>query len=125
VVYQSDEGSKIDLYVETYPRTNDKFQITRDGGRFPVWSPDGKEVFFVNGGMLYSVGIQTKPSVTFANPVKLPVAGFIQDEADRAERNYDIMPDGKQFVMILPAGQDTEDTGPPPEIRGVFNWTAK
>jgi len=125
VVYQSDEGSKMDLYVETYPKTTDKFQITRDGGRYPVWSPDGKEVFFVNGGMLYSVGIQTKPTVTFANPVKLPVAGFMQDETDRAERNYDIMPDGKQFVMILPAGQDTEDTGPPPEIRGVFSWTAK
>ncbi len=125
VVYQSDEGSKMDLYVETYPKTNDKFQITRDGGLYPVWSPDGKEVFFVNGGTLYSVGIQTKPTVTFANPMKLPVTGFVQDEGPAGHRNYDIMPDGKQFVMILPAGQNTEDSGPPPEIRGVFNWTAK
>jgi hypothetical protein len=115
----------MDLYVETYPKTNDKFQITRDGGRYPVWSPDGKEVFFVNAGTLYSEGIQTKPTVTFGNPVKLPVTGFLQEEADRSERNYDIMPDGKQFVMIFPAGQNTEDSGPSPEIRGVFNWTAK
>ena len=114
----------MDLYVETYPKTT-KFQITRDGGRYPVWSPDGKEVFFVNGGTLYSEGIQTKPTVTWTDPVKLPVAGFVQDETDQGERNYDIMPNGKQFVMIFPAGQNTEDSGPPPEIRGVFNWTAK
>jgi Tol biopolymer transport system component len=125
VVYQSDEGSKMDLYVEPYPKTADKFQITRDGGQYPVWSPDGKEVFFVNGGMLYSVAIQTKPTVTFANPVKLAVAGFVQSEDVQGQRNYDIMPDGKQFIMILPAGQDAEDSGPPPEIRGVFHWRAK
>jgi hypothetical protein len=82
-------------------------------------------VFFVNAGVLYSVAIQTKPSVTFANPVKLSVTGFVQDEALTGERNYDIMPDGKQFVMIFPATGKTEDTGPPPEIRGAFNWAAR
>jgi serine/threonine-protein kinase len=125
VVYQSNEGAKMDLYVQTYPKTNDKFQITREGGLYPVWSPDGKDVFFVNAGVLYSVAIQTKPSVTFANPVKLSVTGFVQDEALTGERNYDIMPDGKQFVMIFPATGKTEDTGPPPEIRGAFNWAAR
>jgi hypothetical protein len=35
------------------------------------------------------------------------------------------MPDGKQFVMILPAQNTAEDSGPPPEILGVLNWTAK
>ena len=125
VVYQSDEGSKMDLYVEPYPKTVDKFQITHDGGQFPIWSPDGNEVIFVNGGVLYTVAIQTKPTVTFSNPVKMPVTGFVQEENSAGERNYDIMPDGKQFVMILPAGAATEDSGPPSEIRGVFHWTAK
>ena len=124
VVYQSDEGSKMDLYVEPFPKTTgNRNQITSDGGHFPIWSSN--EVIFVNGGMLYSLTVQTKPSVTWTNPVKLPVTGFVQEESQTAERNYDIMPGGKQFVMILPAGQNSEDTGAPPEIRGVFNWTAK
>jgi Tol biopolymer transport system component len=124
VVYESDEGSKMDLYVQPYPKTTDKYQITRDGGRYPVWSPDSKEVFFVTGGMLYSIGIQTKPAFTSNDPVKLPITGFVQDESDLTPRNYDIMPDGK-FVMIVPTQNSVEDPGPPPEIQGVLNWTAK
>jgi hypothetical protein len=114
----------MDLYVQPYPKTTDKYQITRDGGRYPVWSPDSKEVFFVTGGMLYSIGIQTKPAFTSNDPVKLPITGFVQDESDLTPRNYDIMPDGK-FVMIVPTQNSVEDPGPPPEIQGVLNWTAK
>jgi len=125
VVYQSDEGTRMDLYVEPYPKSTTKIQITHDGGQFPVWSPDSKEVIFVSGGILYSLEIQTKPSLTFSNPVKLAVSGFVQDETADAMRNYDIMPDGKQFVMILPADNSTKDAGPPPEIRGVLNWISK
>jgi Tol biopolymer transport system component len=125
VVYQSDEGTRMDLYVEPYPKSADKFQITHDGGQFPVWTPDNKEVIFVSGGMLYSLEIQTKPALTFTNPVKLAVSGFVQDETADAMRNYDIMPDGKQFVMILPTDNTNKDAGPPPEIRGVLNWISK
>jgi Tol biopolymer transport system component len=125
VVYQSDEGTRMDLYVEPYPKSTDKFQITHDGGQFPVWSPDSKEVIFVSGGMLYSLEIQTKPSLTFTDPVKLAVSGFVQDETAEGVRNYDIMPDGKQFVMILPADNSNKDAGPPPEIRSALNWMSK
>jgi eukaryotic-like serine/threonine-protein kinase len=121
VLYESDESGKMEVYIQPYPPVPSvKFQVTRDGGHSPVWSPsNGKEVFFVKDGNLFSVAVETQPSPSFSMPVKLPITGFIQPEG---VRQYDVTPDGKQFVMIVPPQQSTGDAGPPPQIQVVLNW---
>ena len=122
VLYESEESGRAEIYLQPYPPVpNVKFQITRDGGSSPLWSPGGKELFFVNGESLYSVSIETQPSPRFSDKVKLPVTGFIQP-AGNFSRQYDITPDGNQFVMILPPGQTIADAGPPPQIQAVIGW---
>ena len=73
--------------------------MTTGGGRRPLWSPDGTELFFDrDDARLYAVPIQVGPSVMVGTPVALPIQGFLQGGA---RRMYDMTPDGKQFLMLF------------------------
>ena len=55
LAYESDETGRMEIYVQPFPGTGGKFQITKDGGTYPLWSRDGKELFYLNLGRLFSV----------------------------------------------------------------------
>jgi len=122
VAYVSEvDGRKV--YVEPFPATGAKFLITKDGGNHPVWSPDGKELIFMDdlsNDQLYSVAIRTQPSFSFGNPVPLGIKGMIQRVGNW--RDYDITPDGKQFLVMLPPGTTDLDMPQTPQVQVVLNW---
>jgi len=115
------DGRKV--YVEPFPATGAKFLITKDGGNHPIWSPDGKELIFMDdlsNDQLYSVAIRTQPSFSFGNPVPLGIKGMIQRVGNW--RDYDITPDGKQFLVMLPPGTTDLDMPQTPQVQVVLNW---
>ena len=88
-----------------------------------MWSPDGKELFFLTAqGSLAAVSIRTDPVFTFGNPVPLPITGFINNDQGNVQRAFDITPDGKQFVVLFPADQHDSETTSAPQIQVVLNW---
>jgi Tol biopolymer transport system component len=99
IAYTSVETGRFEVFVQPIPRTGAKFQITKQGGGHALWSPDGKELFFDNNQQLFAVSVQTNGTFSSGTPVALPIRGFIQGDA---RRQYDIMPDGKQFLMMFP-----------------------
>src|SRR5882672_5851272 len=66
-------------------------------GQRPVWTPDGKELFFDRDGVLNVVSIATSPRLTIGTPVRLPITNFIQGFG---RRTYDLTPDGRYFLML-------------------------
>ena len=48
VGYASNESGRFEIYVQAFPRSKGKIQISTDGGRLPEWSPDGREIFYVS-----------------------------------------------------------------------------
>ncbi len=99
IAYTSYETGRPEVFVQPFPRTGAKFQVTRQGGGHALWSPDGKELFVDNNQQLFAVSVQTTGSFSSGAPVPLPIRGFIQGDA---RRQYDLMPDGKQFLMMFP-----------------------
>lgn len=99
IAYTSVETGRFEVFVQPFPRTGAKFQVTKQGGGHALWSPDGKELFFDNNQQLFAVSVQTKGTFSSGAPVPLPIRGFIQGDA---RRQYDLMPDGKQFLMMFP-----------------------
>jgi serine/threonine-protein kinase len=131
LAYQSNEGGDFQVYVQPYPVTGAKFQMTRASSpgasgqqhHHPIWSPDGKELLYgTEANQMASVSIQTQSGFAFGNPVPLPVKGFVQLVA--GPRHFDITPDGKQFVMVFPPGQAVTSAEPrqSPQIEVVINW---
>jgi serine/threonine-protein kinase len=118
MVYESNESGVSQIYVQPFPPTGAISQITKEGGNHPVWSPDGKELFYVNAGRLFSVSITTTPTLSFSNPVPLPITGFVQNPGP-GTRMYDTH-DGQQFIMLFPP--PATDSGQRPQIQVVLNW---
>jgi hypothetical protein len=110
------------LYVQSYP-AGSKYQITTDGGFFPVWSPDGKQLFYANGqrDKLFSVNVQSNTSFSFSKPSPVPLPPGVLLGTTSA-RNYDITPDGKQFVVVMTIPQAAPVQRSTQQIEFVQNW---
>ena len=112
------------LFVQPFPTTGATYPISKGTGFHPMWSPDGKELFYATGGggtSLVVVSVTTRPTFTFGNPVPVP-SGFLGGGGN-AERNYDITLDGKRFLGVVAAGQNTASGAPEaPQIQVVLNW---
>jgi eukaryotic-like serine/threonine-protein kinase len=118
VAYQIGQAGVVEgnTYVQPFPPTGTKYQIAA-GGR-PLWSRDGKELFFVPGpGRFMAVTVRTtEPSFTVTSPVPVP-RGFGAANPS-SPRTFDIMRDGR----ILGVGTPGQSGTGPAQIRVVLNW---
>jgi Tol biopolymer transport system component len=105
VAYMSSESGDWQIYVQPWPETGAKFQITKQGGRLPMWSADGQNLYYDWNGKMFSIPVRPGTEVTAGQPSPLPITGYIQP---LIRRNYDMTPDGKQFVMLFRAGPQIE-----------------
>jgi len=123
-VYASVEpGQAPNLFVQPFPPTGAKYQITTTGAISPLWSPDGKQIFYMGSSgdtrQLSSVDVHTQPSFGFANPTKLSIDKIPQRVG--TVRQYDITPDGKQFLIVY-RDSITPDQPLQTQIRITLNW---
>ena len=115
-------AAESELYVQPFPPTGDEYEITRDTGVFPVWSPDGSELFYRPTGTINTlkmVGISTEPAVRFRGEQVLPIRDFI---VTGSYRDYDITPDGEKFIVVMPALQEGSEAPNTYHINVVLNW---
>jgi serine/threonine-protein kinase len=105
VAYMSSESGDWQIYVQPFPATGAKYQVTKQGGRLPMWSAEGRNLYYDWDGKMYSIPVQLGTGVTAGQPSLMPISGYIQL---RIRRNYDLMPDGRQFVMLFRAGPRIE-----------------
>jgi Tol biopolymer transport system component len=112
-----------DVYVERFPpRSGAKHLVSTDGGGDPLWSPDGKQLFYVQPkggqGQIVSVDVQTQPTFSFGKATPLPIDDLVRGGA----RQYDISPDGRYFVVTLPAASSGADGVRAEQITVALNW---
>jgi len=114
------------VFVQPYPATGAKYQISKEpDSHHPVWSPNGNELIYLNGAVqLTSVSVTSQPSFAFGNPVRLTSTseGALTDLPFNP-RNYDVAPNGQQFIRVVDADA-AKRSGPPPNptLNVVLNW---
>jgi Tol biopolymer transport system component len=110
------------IFVQPFPPTGTKYQISKKGenGHLPLWSRDGKELFYVPQiGQFVVVSVTTTPVVSFSDPVAVPRR--FQVASPTTPRPFDITPDGK-IVAVVPVGTTQTNTAETPDIQVVLNW---
>lgn len=117
ISYESKEAGRYEVYVQSYPVSQSKWQISRAGGEDPIWSRDGNELFYWEGDRLMAVRVELEPTFSFGTPTPLfempsKVPGALYDVP------YDVSPDGKRFLVIKGAGESAWAT----ELIVVRNW---
>ena len=111
------------IYVEPFPATGARYQLDVQGpdtiAHKAVWSPDGRELFYVpRFAGFESVTITTHPTFAFGRAVPVP-RDFIPG-APSVRALFDITPDGR-FIAVRPEGY-TGDIFSAPQIQVVLNW---
>ena len=112
IAYTSDETRWWEVYVEPYPGPGPKVMISTEGGQLPVWSRDGKELFYRWGDRMMAATVETQPEFKVTGTEVLFKGWYLTNEFS----NYDVAPDGR-FLMIQESQEST-----PPEIHIVLNW---
>jgi serine/threonine-protein kinase len=102
LAYTDAESGRYEVYLRAFPDNGSKVQISNDGGMMPIWSRNGRELFYrtddhrlmvvsyrVDGGTFAA----EKPRVWSGEP--LASTGL--------SPNFDLAPDGKRVVVLMPA----------------------
>lgn len=122
VAYATTEDRATNTYVQPFPATGARHQLVTGqpgGPHHPVWSPDGKELFYNPApGVFERVSVSTGPAFAFGNPVTVPRA-FLGGPPG-VPRLSDMMPDGRFLGFVLPGRTNVEN--PPDEFCVVLNW---
>jgi serine/threonine protein kinase len=117
VAYTSDESGRPEIYVQPFPTSGEKSQISLNGGIYPIWRHDGKELFYVTpDGKLMSADIQVSPKFQSSVPRQL-----FQTNIKITDDGWSVAPaaDGQRFLLNVYAEGNTAP------LSIVLNWTAE
>ncbi len=120
LAYTSNESGKDEVYVRPYPEVNGgKWKISTSGGDWPVWSQDGRELFYRSGDAFMAVAVKMRPAFSSETPKTL-FRGDYSTPSNRFVCNWDTL-DGKRFLMIKPVSAQFAGGGLR-KINVVLNW---
>ena len=122
IAYMVNPDRETGVYVEPYPPTGAKYQVPMTQTRTPTWSADGKRLFFhsTSTNQLWVVDVHAEQGLTFGTPVALPIEGTIHPIQ---QRNYDVMPDGRRLLVVVPAEEaNTRKARESIQIGVVLDW---
>jgi serine/threonine protein kinase/Tol biopolymer transport system component len=102
IAYMSRESGKAEIYVRAFPDKGGRWQVSNSGGYLPIWSRNGRELFYRTEGQQIMVATYTVKGDSFA--ADKPRIWTEKRLADTGtSQNLDIAPDGKRFVVLMPA----------------------
>ena len=118
LAYASNENGRNEIYVQAFPSTGQRWQVSTQGGRQPLWRRDGKELYFVaDDRKFYAAAIPGSAT----SPADFAVPTFLFDmraNVFNTRNSYIPAPDGQRFLInLLLDGDDVP-------INVVQNWNA-
>ncbi|HEV8241395.1 MAG TPA: hypothetical protein VGS57_18670, partial [Thermoanaerobaculia bacterium] len=121
VAYQSNASMRNEVYVRRYPLGPEQWQVSNAGGESPLWSPDGRELFYATGDTIMRVPIGGGTSLAPGAPTPLfripgrHAAPRLSGSVTRPVISG-ITPDKKHFLFRFGTEQGL------PSINVVLNW---
>ncbi len=114
LAYMSNETGRYEVFVQAYPpESGGKWQLSTNGGTTPLWSSNGRELFFMSADALIAVPVELNPAFRHgpaAVVFKRPLAG----------PRFAVTADAQRFLVLA-----RDENAPPPApspITVVVNW---
>jgi Tol biopolymer transport system component len=115
MAYVSDETGQREVYVTTYPNPGAKWRISNDGGTQPLWSVDGRRLYYRFSDAVLVADTSEAGGFRASKP-RLLFRGEYGYGLNITLPSYGFTRDGRKFVMIQ------DDTTVRGGIRIVENW---
>jgi serine/threonine protein kinase len=118
LAYVSDESGQQEVYVTRFPSGEGKWQVSTGIGSFPVWSQDGRRLYFAGSTVnVFEVEFNREGRIMIGLPQLVmdgPTLGI------NPYTGFSFVPDDQSLLMIRPKGQSE-----PPAIGVIKNWFAE
>jgi len=106
-----------ELWVRPYPNLDDgRWQLSTELGNEPVWSKDGKEIYYRADGKMKAVSVETDPTFRAGTP-RVLFDDVYYKSSDASLQYHLEYPEGKRFLMMKEI-QDTKTL----KLVFVDNW---
>ena len=118
LAYTSNQSGRWEVYVRPYPKGKGQWRVSTDGGRYPQWSRDSRELFYRDGDRMMVVDyaadgdafVHGRPELLFEVPAAETLA------------YYDVTADGQRFFVLLPEGDEEDPETERPQLTLVTHW---
>ena len=110
LAYSSNETGRHEVYVRPYPGPGARVRVTQRGGVEPMWSTDGRELYYRSPTHVSAATFRRTPELAVASTREL----FRDSFSRNSLRAWDVLPDGR-FVMVS-GGESRSD------VQVVVNW---
>lgn len=117
VAYSSNESGRFEVYVQTFPLSDSKWQVSTSGAYEPRWRGDGREIYYLSEDLkLMAVSVGAGPSFDVPKPLfqtRVPAGVSLY------RTHYVPSRDGQRFLVNTQSGEPA-----PIPITVLLNWTA-
>ena len=100
LAYESNETGAREVFVRPFPAVDQgKWQVSQGGGQTPLWSRDGRELFFRSDNTTIHVADMARGPALAAQRVLLRAPAGTAFEWNANDRMFDISRDGRRFLL--------------------------
>jgi serine/threonine protein kinase len=122
VAYSSNESGRDEVYVQSFPASGARFQISAGGGIEPQWRKDGTELFYISEDRTL-MAVPVKLGNSASEPLQVgqakPLFPVPVVDTFIVGRSYEVSSDGQRFLLRALA------SGAAPSLTVVLNWQAQ
>ena len=120
VAYMSDESGRFEVYVAPFPKATGRVQVSTEGGRYPLWRGDGREIFYsTDDGSIMAAEVAATDARFRVGAVRRLFQANLQREGTY-RRKYDVTADGQKFLVI-----EVVESEAKPVIMLDSNWPSR
>ena len=105
VAYQSDESGQFEIYAKPFPSGAGRIRVSNGGGTEPLWSADGRRLFYRSGTQLVTATVVPGATLTVTSRSEALLDPSAQTQS-RTHPKYDVARDGR-VVMPRWLGEGT------------------
>ena len=105
LAYASDESGQAEVYVQPFPSMQGRTQVSAGGGSEPVWSRNGRELYYRGQGKIMSAAVSAADGFSAPRPL---LGDRLGNPQGGGHTGYDAMPDGK--LVIISRSSDAQPT---------------
>jgi hypothetical protein len=117
LAYTSDESGSFQVYVQTLPLSEKKWQVSTGGGYEPRWRSNGREIYYLSRDRKL-MAVPVGPGPTFGVPKELFQAR-VPRGVTANHTHYAPSRDGQRFLV-----NELSNDAAPTSITVVLNWLA-
>ncbi|MGH7411833.1 MAG: TolB family protein [Candidatus Methylomirabilis sp.] len=117
IAYISNDQGRYEVYVQTFPASGGKWQVSTNGGVYPHWRSDGKALFYLSSDNKL-MAVEVKPGSSFE--AGAPKALFDLAPLRAGFNIYAVTADGQRFLFVT-QGEATANL----QYTVVVNWMAE